>query len=368
MSGIALDYENLRDLMIRDQFLHMCNKDVLLFLKERVPKDIGEMSQLEDRFKEARISNVVSLTNPNLRGYPKNDRKGEDKRFKGDNYDNRKCYNCGVQGHISINCPSQGRPGSMNRGNRYGQDQYAKRNNSCAAITSTRGSVIYSAVGHMETRASIVMPVRRGQLEGKDVSDLRDTGCGGVVVRDGLVDKDSFVDGQQECKMADGSVIKTALAKVYIDSPYFVGEVIAWCMQYSLYDVIIGNVEGARDPIDPDLNHEVGVVTRLQTKKMAQPYSKLKVPNSISNVSVDDIKSAQQSDESLVKIGEQVKSEAILVKGSSSVKYYEKKGLWFRELQSSKVEKGKVYCQLIVPMQYRKDVMHIAHESIMAAI
>jgi hypothetical protein len=27
------------------------------------------------------------------------------------------------------------------------------------------------------------------------------------------------VDGQQECMMADGSFIKTALAKVYIDSP-----------------------------------------------------------------------------------------------------------------------------------------------------
>jgi hypothetical protein len=61
------------------------------------------------------------------------------------------------------------------------------------------------------------------------------------------------------------------------------------------------------------LNHEVGVVTRLKDKKMAQPYRKLKVPDSISHVSVDDIKSAQQSDESLVKIGEQVKSEAVLV-------------------------------------------------------
>jgi hypothetical protein len=81
-----------------------------------------------------------------------------------------------------------------------------------------------------------------------------------------------------------------------------------------LYDVIIGNVEEARDPNDPELNHEVGVVTRLQAKKMAQPYSKLKVPDSISHVSVDDIKSAQQGDESLVKNGEQVKSEAVLVK------------------------------------------------------
>ena len=61
----------------------------------------------------------------------------------------------------------------------------------------------------------------------------------------------------------------------------------------SVYDVIIGNVEGAIDPYDPELNHEVGVVSRLQTKKMAQPYIKLKVPNNISHVSVDDIKSAQ---------------------------------------------------------------------------
>jgi hypothetical protein len=47
-------------------------------VKVWVPKDIGEMSQLADRFKEDRRANVVSLTNPNLRGYPKNDRKGED--------------------------------------------------------------------------------------------------------------------------------------------------------------------------------------------------------------------------------------------------------------------------------------------------
>ena len=74
---------------------------------------------------------------------------------------------------------------------------------------------------------------------------------------------------------------------------------------------------------------------------MAQTYNKLKVPNSISHVSVDDIKSAQQSDESLAKIGEQVKSEAILVNGSSSVKYYEKQGLWFVNFSLLRLRRGK---------------------------
>jgi hypothetical protein len=41
----------------------------------------------------------------------------------------------------------------------------------------------------MEPIASMVMHARRDQLEGKDVSVLRDTGCGGVVVSEGLVDK-----------------------------------------------------------------------------------------------------------------------------------------------------------------------------------
>jgi hypothetical protein len=122
-----------------------------------------------------------------------------------------------------------------------------------------------------------------------------------------------------------------------------------------LYDVIIGNVEGAIDPYDPELNHEVGVVSRLQIKKMAHSYSKLKVPNSISHVSVDEIKSAQQSDESLVKIGEQVKSEAILVKGSSPVNYYEKKGLWFREFQSS--HNGALICCLLGTVRW-----HMSHD------
>jgi hypothetical protein len=39
----------------------------------------------------------------------------------------------------------------------------------------------------------------------------------------------------------------------------------------SVYDVIIGNVEGAIDPDDPELNHEVGVVSNLRRLKFAEP-------------------------------------------------------------------------------------------------
>lgn len=38
----------------------------------------------------------------------------------------------------------------------------------------------------------------------------------------------------------------------------------------------------------------------------------------------------------------------------------------YRKFQSPKIEKGKTFCQLIVPEMYREDVMKLAHESLMA--
>ena len=47
--------------MLRDQFLSMCSKDLLLFLKERIPKTMDEMCALADQYKEARNANILSL-------------------------------------------------------------------------------------------------------------------------------------------------------------------------------------------------------------------------------------------------------------------------------------------------------------------
>lgn len=54
-------FNGLYDLVLRDQFLSICNRDLLLFLKERIPKDIDEMCRLADQYKEARHVNILSL-------------------------------------------------------------------------------------------------------------------------------------------------------------------------------------------------------------------------------------------------------------------------------------------------------------------
>ena len=61
MSKIDKTFQGLADLILRDQFLHVCNRDLSLFIKERIPKSIDEMSTLADQFREARFTNAASL-------------------------------------------------------------------------------------------------------------------------------------------------------------------------------------------------------------------------------------------------------------------------------------------------------------------
>ena len=138
-------------------------------------------------------------------------------------------------------------------------------------------------------------------------------------------------------------------------------------MEQPLYDVIIGNIDGAREPYDPDISPSVSVVTRQQAKKRDNPYPKLKVPGSIKDVSLEDIEYEQQSDASLSKLRQYVAEGRNFEKtNGTKVNYILKKKLMYREFMSPKVENGKLFRQLVVPEVYRSDVMKLAHESLMA--
>ena len=65
MANIAETYEDLFDLVLRDQFLNICNRDLTLCLKETTPKSIQDMADLEDHYREARLTNASSLISVN---------------------------------------------------------------------------------------------------------------------------------------------------------------------------------------------------------------------------------------------------------------------------------------------------------------
>ena len=92
------------------------------------------------------------------------------------------------------------------------------------------------------------MPVTDGTVEGKSASVLRDTGCSTVVVRRSLVPDDKMTGHEEPCILIDGTVRRTPVAEIQVETPYFSGTVMAVCMDNPLYDLVIGNIQGAKDP------------------------------------------------------------------------------------------------------------------------
>ena len=91
------------------------------------------------------------------------------------------------------------------------------------------------------------MPVAEGSVEGKPVSVLRDTGCSTIVVQRSLVTDDKLTGREERCILIDGTVRSTPVAEIFVEMPFYSGVTTAVCMKNPIYDLVIGNVPGARD-------------------------------------------------------------------------------------------------------------------------
>ncbi|GFO15088.1 gypsy retrotransposon integrase-like protein 1 [Plakobranchus ocellatus] len=83
---------------------------------------------------------------------------------------------------------------------------------------------------------------------------MPDTSCEGVVVRKQLVDANQLTG---ECCLLlriDNTALLAEKAVISLRTPFLSGEVKALCILDAIYDVIVGNVEGARSPEDPDMS------------------------------------------------------------------------------------------------------------------
>ena len=223
------------------------------------------------------------------------------------------------------------------------------------------------------------MPVMMGYVGGRHVKVLRDSGCSGVVVKRELVEDRQLTGRFQECVLIDGTVRRVEEAVVDIDTPFYVGKVTALCMNKPVYDLIIGNVDGVRNPSDPDPNWcrkedaekhcEIlqAVQTRGQKLTEQKGMKKLTVTNLVDiDVTVDKIKELQTTDDSLKTYRDLAKSGKKKVRGEGIVSWFSiEKGLLYRHFQSPKVSDNKTFKQLVIPDILRRKVMTIAHDSIL---
>ena len=214
------------------------------------------------------------------------------------------------------------------------------------------------------------MPVMKGVVNGTQVEVLRDSGCSTAVVRTELVRPDQMTGSERVCILIDGTEKTFPVARVCVDSPFFVGELQVLCMENPVYDVILGNVPGVREPSDPNLNWKsdqgLAVETRSQRKEAKKPPRDLKVPRQVDIATAEEFRHEQSSDATLDSIRRQVASgEVKTSRNGSQSSFVVKNGLLYREFKTGVADVSEVSYQLVVPHKYRRQVLRLAHESIL---
>ena len=188
---------------------------------------------------------------------------------------------------------------------------------------------------------------------------MRDTGCTGCVIQSSLVSKDQLLGKASDVTLINETIQRYPLALMDIDCPFFSGQTEALCMDNTLYDVVIGNIDGFKLP---DMSHFCAAVeTRSQAKQCETKYRKLQIINE----DKEALKKAQATDGNLENIRCRVISGKVTVSrglNRGQTKFDERKDLLYREFTKG----NKVTLQLVVPEGFREKVMKLAHETLMS--
>ena len=207
------------------------------------------------------------------------------------------------------------------------------------------------------------LPTAVGTVNGKEVRVLRDMGCTGVVVRGDLISDEQMLGKELDVTLINESKLKYPVVRISVECPFFNGITEALCMEDTLYDLVIGNIDRSKLP---DMSHfAASVVTRSQAKQDERVYKKLKVPDQIISSDRKGINSDQAPDPKLSNIRKRVELGNVTVsRGIHQVetKFLMKKGLIYRQFTLC----GKTTSQPVVPSSLTNKVMTLAHVSLMA--
>ncbi|GFO19245.1 reverse transcriptase [Plakobranchus ocellatus] len=345
--------EDLTDLFVQEQLMNAFNRDLVVFPKERRPKSSDELVDLAEKYVEAHgtsgaFSKGTVLTNTE-KGGAKSTPLGA-AASTGAPANTLRCHRCNHLGHMKKDCRAKVQASVAitekyctfcHRWNHRVDECWEKKKresrNNVAAITRgaepsssdsesahcpshnhvelkcgcTLPMLLAACSGHVQT--SPKMSVADGWVNGKRVKVLRDSGSSCVVVRRGLVKPQVEKNGKQQqvyVYLADGKAVPALATEAHLESPYFMGKVSALEMANPMYDVILGNIPGAKCPgislpePKPESNEiykpqEEVMAVETRAGKMRRTKPLMTSPPIDNAISVSILKRLQKQDESL---------------------------------------------------------------------
>lgn len=341
--------EGLIELMLMEQYLSTCSRDLAVHLKERACKTSTELVELATQYLDAHTTvnpwrRPSDSRNNNSKEPTPTKPKEENAKVTEDNKQGRKntfvCHFCGMEGHTQRFCPKR----------RRGAEH-------ASSFVSAQSRLI-------EFEATVA---------GHKVVGIRDTGCTTVIVRSDLIPENSYTGESICCTLMNGQQIRVPVARVYIDTPYYRGSVEACCLESPIADLVMGNIPEIEQRDNQDLHQDpegtdvkaAAVETRAQQRH--KPIIPLRVPVAGDLVTHEVLAQLQKEDSTLERIRDYAEEGREIVTGKDNKsKYLWKKNILYRSFSSPKVNQGKIILQVVAPSSLRAKVMSLGHEGLMA--
>ena len=102
LSNTERSFEGLKDLIVKEQFIDSCPKELAIHLRERASETLVQIAKIADQYLEAHGKHLFSSPSRGLQVQPKVD---ESKNQQSDST-TVVCFKCNARGHKAVNSPS----------------------------------------------------------------------------------------------------------------------------------------------------------------------------------------------------------------------------------------------------------------------